>query len=79
MNLGSENPHVVGIVLPAQKGFLELHGQIIGNFFFVTKTVAGEVYLHILEQSAFLHFHHLHPSIIFQHDGAAPLWNLHVR
>ena len=53
--------------------------RIIGPFFFCEPTVTGPVYLNMLEQFLYLQAAAFQSSIIYQQDGAPPLWSMDVQ
>jgi hypothetical protein len=53
-----------------------VHDRIIGPFFFVENTVSENVYLDMLTNYAIPQLQDRLPNIIFQQDGAPPLWQL---
>ena len=53
-----------------------MHEIIIGPFFFAEKSITAQIYLDVFTKCMSPRLEQYQPQVIFQQDGAPPLWGL---
>ena len=80
---GSQNPHET-YELERDSRKLNvwcgiMHDKIIGPFFLAEKSITAQIYLDLLTEYVSPQLEQYQLQVVFQQDGAPPLWGLQVR